>query len=74
MGTGVHCRDTAAGRKLSLSLPPSDDIKNEWSRTSAPPLYVYMAWARKNTAISGFRLGVNELFALLRCYAAKISN
>jgi hypothetical protein len=69
MVTGVLYRDKAAGRELKLSPPSNDEIKNEWRHNSTPPICIHGVH-RENLVISGFCLGVNEIFALLQCYAA----
>jgi len=37
-----------ADREIIHLLPPSTEVKNEWSHTSTPPIYGFTAWTRKS--------------------------
>jgi len=37
-----------AGREIIHLLPPSTQVKNEWSYTSTPPIYGFTAWTGKS--------------------------
>ena len=49
-----------SGSKGDNSLPPSDDIKNKWSYTSAPPLSFHGVY-RENFAFTCKHRRLNQL-------------
>jgi hypothetical protein len=58
-GSGAYPATYAVGTKfffpvpkpprheLYHSLPPSAEVKNEWSYTSPSPIYIFIAWTKK---------------------------